>query len=93
MGTDNFYVLEELRKWHQEELHKRMQFNETYQLYSDVPRKKVCADFLLRFAYKTKAQPKNRLSSVFTSYGYPRKQPLHLSYMQLTLHRTYQCFS
>ena len=47
MGTDNFYVLEELRKWQQEELHKRMQFNETYQLYSDVPRKKVCADFLL----------------------------------------------
>jgi hypothetical protein len=47
MGTDNLYVLEELRKWQQEELHKRMQFNEMYQLYSDVPRPKVCADFIL----------------------------------------------
>lgn len=47
MDTNNFYVLEELRKLEQENLHKRMQYNETYQLYSEVPRRKVCADFIL----------------------------------------------
>jgi hypothetical protein len=42
----NTYTIEKLRKHKEEELHKKMQFNETYHLYS-APRKKICADFIL----------------------------------------------
>ncbi|QNG60277.1 MULTISPECIES: hypothetical protein [Bacillaceae] len=42
----NTYAFEKLRMHHKEELDKKMQFNETYHLYS-APRKKICMDLIL----------------------------------------------